>query len=959
MNGLDARNEVRADDEKNGTPISRRGLLAALAIAAGLGLAGLAYADTDDSHGAGRGGHYYWGDWNNGALYNGNGFGCATHWLEWDAHAGHKLRVAMAVELSSNYSNPLYEWCCMQPFSQCGDTNNLNTHRLWYPRYQDNYIEYYWNGAYWKTETGRFAFDNTFLGAGYGRHDTAMHTFGYPSYGWLERKGATESTRTLRANIYLFNIVVNGYNAFGQRYGADTPFDFNNAGHIACVQKGMNTHDDAGGDLSVKLEKIAIRNRYDLFGAIVSLTNRYSDSDLVVRGDGSGEWSRLCQKKDGAGTTDGNFAVELGNASDEYGDFLHCLKSVRFKGWNSTLYAESGRGIISKGLSADAYPNVDSGFSNAYFEKLWVWHNPQASNFCNFWVTDSLKSEEGYSQIVSNETGLCISLTKSVKSDGADVCLWHSGTRNGTKGVSSVDWKANEVVFVGDVSFKEPSNDSKVIEIGDPSSSCTPIDIYKTLSVEHLTRFILCDSDAGVRSASLDIVGGASQAPWGLSWHMETAANRLVGFPWVAANLMRGFYLKLSSADVSGSICYSILKSVDGGWSETYRDGQWTEFSDETSIWGIKIWLEGDVSDGFDLSIRCCTEKTGWGQRHESFRVDAEHAPEITFAGERLIAFQLEAVPRPVGAIKLLADFSNSLKVQLPDDAAGYVYAQTCLMRNAAYATTDTLHSAAQRYRGTVTSSTPLFIGGIRIVYHADGIDDKSVVFTETAQPGLHTANDDATSAAIKSHCNLNDHFDEDPGMGLTGWFTDRGLTAPYGGSELSAGDELHLYARNRCTLHIEYAKGSLEPEEGAVYVSEPKDDAATVEGALELPDFTGLAESHSLDGIELPAIGDNGTGHMAVYYGERISLAAPADAYRKMEDGTWRHIVCDAYLTDKAGGVVPAEHQDGAGHHALHQVALRRFGRRRQRKEVNIIRDGGADSVPSPRASLSGGARR
>ena len=66
------------------------------------------------------------------------------------------------------------------------------------------------------------------------------------------------------------------------------------------------------------------------------------------------------------------------------------------------------------------------------------------------------------------KTGLCISLTKSVKSDGADVCLWHSGTWNGTKGVSSVDWKANEVVFEGDVSFKEPSNDSKEIEIGGP-----------------------------------------------------------------------------------------------------------------------------------------------------------------------------------------------------------------------------------------------------------------------------------------------------------------------------------------------------------------------------------------------------------------------------------------------------------------------------------------------------------
>ena len=252
------------------------------------------------------------------------------------------------------------------------------------------------------------------------------------------------------------------------------------------------------------------------------------------------------------GTTDGNFAVELGNAYDEYGDFLHCLKSVCFKGWNSTLYAESGRGIISKGLSADAYPNVDSGFSNAYFEKLWVWHNPQASNFCNFWLTDSLKSEEGYSQIVSNETGLCISLTKSVKSDGADVCLWHGGNRNGTKGVSSVDWKIAEVLFEGDVSFRELAEGSKEIKIEDPSSSCTPTDIYKTLSIEYLTRFILCDSDAGVRSKSLDIVGGASQAPWGLHWFKETAANRMVGFPFLAANLMRGFYLKLSSSDVLG-----------------------------------------------------------------------------------------------------------------------------------------------------------------------------------------------------------------------------------------------------------------------------------------------------------------------------------------------------------------------------------------------------------------------
>ena len=913
MSDLGARNEARAGGEENERLISRRGLLAALAVAAGLGLAGLAYADTDESHGAGRGGHYYWGDWNNGALYNGNGFGCATHWLEWDAYAGQTLRVAMAVELFSSYSNPLYEWCCMQPFAQCGDTNNVTTNRLWYPRYQDNYIEYYWNGAYWKTETARYAFDNSFLGAGYGTYNTAMHPFGYPSYGWLERKSATELTKTLRANIYLFNILVNGYNAFGQRYGADTPFDFNNSGHIACVQKGMNTHDDAGGDLSVKLEKIAIRNRYDLFGAIVSVTNRFSDSDLVIRSDGKGDWSRLCQKKGGASSTDGNFAVELGSSCDEYGDFLHCLKSVCFKGWNSTLYAESGRDILAKGMSADTYPNNDSGLSNAYYQKLWVWHKPQVSNFCNFWLTDSLQSEEGYSQLVSNETGLCISLTRGVKNDGADVCLWHSGTWNGTKGVSSVDWKIAEVLFEGDISFKELADGSREIEIEDPSSSCTPTDFYKTLSIEYLTRFILSDSNAGVKSNSLDIVGGASQAPWGMKWYKVNAANRMVGFSFLTANLMRGFYLKLSSPDVSGSICYSIMNSADGDWSETYKDGQWTDYSDESRIWGIKIWLEGEVSNSFDLSIRCCTERAGWGQRHESFKVDAEHAPEITFAGERLIAFQVEAVPRPIGAVRLLADFSNSLKVQLPNDAAGYIYAQTCLVRNAAYATTDTLHSAAQRYRGTVTSSKPLFIGGTKVIYHADGIDEESIAFTETAQAGAHTASADATSAALKSHCNLNAHFDEDPSTGFTGWFTDKELTAPYGGSELSAGDELHLYGRNRCTVRIDYAEGSLRPREGMVFRDGATDSAAEVADALGLTDFSGGVETHVIDGITLPAIGDDGLGHKAVYWGELVAPAKPISVFSKQSDGTWRRYVAECWMTS-AGGVPQSRRSGRSG---------------------------------------------
>lgn len=148
------------------------------------------------------------------------------------------------------------------------------------------------------------------------------------------------------------------------------------------------------------------------------------------------------------------------------------------------------------------------------------------------------------------------------------------------------------------------------------------------------------------------------------------------------------------------------------------------------------------------------------------------------------------------------------------------------------------------------------------------------------------------TAAALKTRCNLNDHFGEEQSTGFTGWFSDTGLTRPYGGSELKAGEELHLYGRNRCTVRIEYAEGSLHPEEGAVYRTAASDGAPEVAGALELPDYGKGRESHSLGGIALPAIVDDGRAHKAVYWGERVAPAKPEDVYRKTSDGTWRRYV-------------------------------------------------------------------
>ena len=169
----------------------------------------------------------------------------------------------------------------------------------------------------------------------------------------------------------------------------------------------------------------------------------------------------------------------------------------------------------------------------------------------------------------------------------------------------------------------------------------------------------------------------------------------------------------------------------------------------------------------------------------------------------------------------------------------------------------------------------------------------------------------------------------------------------------------MKLYGRNRCTLRIEYAEGSVEPDAGTVFRKKPSDRAEVIDGALGLVDFTGRNEKHRLDNIDLPAIGDDGVAHAAFYRGESVTLAGSADVFTKLEDGTWRRLVFKGYMSDKAGGVASHDNQDGTRHDRICRMGVCGVGRRRQRKEVNTNRDGGAASVPSPRASLVGGARR
>lgn len=203
---------------------------------------------------------------------------------------------------------------------------------------------------------------------------------------------------------------------------------------------------------------------------------------------------------------------------------------------------------------------------------------------------------------------------------------------------------------------------------------------------------------------------------------------------------------------------------------------------------------------------------------------------------------------------------------------------------------------------GVIKSETYIWarISTGKVVYHVDGTDEGSVVFTDANVPaGAYAVPDKAFQAALADTCNLNDHYGESPSTGFTGWFTDKGLTAPYRGSELSAGDELHLYARNRLTFRCAFTDDSVDTTELVLRTS-PESTAPLAE-SWTLPDFGLSDEKHSLNGIGLPAIGDDGPAHKALYLGESVTLARPMGrVYARMGDGTWAGFRAVAWLASQ-----------------------------------------------------------
>ena len=268
----------------------------------------------------------------------------------------------------------------------------------------------------------------------------------------------------------------------------------------------------------------------------------------------------------------------------------------------------------------------------------------------------------------------------------------------------------------------------------------------------------------------------------------------------------------------------------------------------------------------------------------------------------KILGLNVHLIRKPHGA-RVVHEFMTDEEFKVTEEmGSGYLYAAAMLGIRTVPFTESRVWT--DRYRGTVISE-PCRVESVCVEYYSDGVDGKHMVYRDS---DVHAGDAyvpvaAALEAAGKKPCNLDAHFGDDAATGFTGWFKDTGLTDAAANLEVPEKGVLKLYGRNRCTLRIEYAQGSVEPAEGAVFRKKPSDSAEVVDSALGLIDFTGRAESHALDGIDLPAIGDDGAAHAAFYRGESVTLAGAADVYTKLGDGTWRRLVFKGYLSDKAGG--------------------------------------------------------
>lgn len=913
-------NEGRPHGDGSGTgisaPISRRGLFAALAVAAGLGILSStrAYALAAQNFGLGQ---WIGNKWVNGHIsgeithrhadrgVNDYFFGKSTNAGAWnvDRYGYQKLQAEFACVVECDWSDELYDHIVFRPFYYCASLDSSYGKPLWLGASDGDD-----NKSYVFLNDGQVGwFQGNLINSGWSKGWLVNGFYEGPGCDTFVRRQAKPHDEKVKARMDIWNVWVNGVPANKnpddikfRRYAPDN-------------------------DMSINVKKIYIENDLTLMGGIfkvIPVTAPNLRLDLIQGGYENG--IPVARYDNGRGTClwhdyDGvnqNWMF-WPNKSDGLGCFTFCIANMVGPNLDHGLNNSNRKSPSMDRGNAIVYRNWES---NNLSGSWWVHHEPTVTNETDhkcWFITSDADGQRLDTWGATKDSTDCVAVS-SPACPGA----W-------AKQVNA-QWMIEEVACHGEVGLSSdearPGDSLKILgwhnKFKDetryirPASWVLGAKNENVLPVYPIFRLYISDRAEEIAEDNAVIMASCRVGSWANgNQQTEAYSHRHIGWPHGGQHIF-SLEMRLQDSNYSGSIHYAAQRWYGDAWDEG-ADGSkvCANGAHDTEAMGrVKVWLTGDIADRYDLVVRtkllngsCAWSDPVYVYNSKDKPLTLETAPACGLEPDgspntKISGMNVHLIRKPTGA-RVVREFSTDESLTITDDfGSGYLYVAAMLGLRLPSKNTDRIWT--DRYRGTVVSK-PCRIESACVEYYADGIDEAHLVYRDS---NVHSGDtyapvDAALEAAWKKPCNLDAHFGEDAASGFTGWFKDAALVNPAASLEIPEKGALKLYGRNRCTLRIEYAEGSVEPDAGTVFRKKPSDRAEVIDGALGLVDFTGRNEKHRLDNIDLPAIGDDGVAHAAFYRGESVTLAGSADVFTKLEDGTWRRLVFKGYMSDKAGG--------------------------------------------------------
>lgn len=916
-------NEARphGDGSETGisTPISRRGLFAALAVAAGLGILSRtqAYALAAQNFGLGQ---WIGNKWVNGYIsgeithrhadrgINDYFFGKSTNAGAWiaDGYGYQKLQAEFACVVECDWSDELYDHIVFHPFYYCASLDSSYGKPLWLGASDgdDNKSYVFLNDR----QVGWF--QGNLINSGWSKGWLVNGFYEGPGCDTFVRRQAKPHDERVKARMDIWNVWVNGVPAN------------KNPNDIKFRRFAPNN------DMSINVEKIYIENDLTLMGGIfkvIPVTAPDLRLDLIQGGYENG--IPVARYENGRGTClwhdyDGvnqNWMF-WPNKSDGLGCFTFCIANMVGPNLDHGLNNSNRKSPSMDRGNAIVYRNWES---NNLSGSWWVHHEPTVTNETDhkcWFITSDADGQRLDTWGATKDSTDCVAVS-SPACPGA----W-------AKQVNA-QWMIEEVACHGEVGLSsdeaKPGDSLKILgwhnKFKDETRCIRPASWVlgakneNVLPVYPIFRLYISDRAEEIAEDNAAIMASCRVGSWANgNQQTEAYSHRHIGWPHGGQPIF-SLEMRLQDSNYSGSIHYAAQRWYGDAWDEG-ADGSkvCANGAHDTEAMGrVKVWLTGDIADRYDLVVRtkllngsCAWSDPVYVYNSKDKPLTLETAPACGLepdgsSNTKISGMNVHLIRKPTGA-RVVREFSTDESLTITDDfGSGYLYVAAMLGLRLPSKNTDRIWT--DRYRGTVVSK-PCCIESACVEYYADGIDEAHLVYRDS---NVHSGDtyapvDAALEAAGKKPCNLDAHFGEDAASGFTGWFKDAALVNPAASLEIPEKGALKLYGRNRCTLRIEYAEGSVEPDAGTVFRKKPSDRAEVIDGALGLVVFTGRNEKHRLDNIDLPTIGDDGVAHAAFYRGESVTLAGSADVFTKLEDGTWRRLVFKGYMSDKAGGGSP-----------------------------------------------------